>query len=83
MQVCRLCQNPSGPQQRSRSHLLRGLFWVPSLFLSCGASWVQISPIQSAQTDCEMESLQNIGVWIPAHSLSPAQRRLIITCGHD
>lgn len=69
MQVCRSCQNPSGPQQRSCSHLVRGLFWVASLFPSCGASWVQISPIQSDQSDCEMEILQNIGVWIPARSL--------------
>lgn len=83
MQVSRSCQNPSGPQQRSRSHLVRGLFWVASLFLSCGASRVQISPIQSDQSDCEMEILQNIGVWIPAHSLSPSQRRLIIACGPD
>lgn len=51
MQVCRSCQNPSGPQQRSRSHPVRGLFWVAILFLSCGASWVQISPILSDQSD--------------------------------
>lgn len=60
--MCRSCPNPSGPQQRSRSHPVRGLFWVASLFLSCGASWLQIPPIQSDQPDCEMEILQNIRV---------------------
>ena len=42
---------------------------------------MRIRLIGSDHADCELEVLQNIGVWIPVHSLGTVLRGMTITCG--